>query len=141
MTEQNYANHAYAPRLAGAAAAGWAAGVIGALAAWWGYGWGVPVAAAGVLIAVLCLISISRVYTTRLQDRIIHLEEQLRAERLLTPAQVTRWHALDIKQVVALRFASDEEFGALVDRAADERLVPDAIKRAVITWRADLRRT
>ena len=44
---------------------------------------------------------------------------------------------LTVKQVVALRFASDGEFVALAARAASEGLAPDDIKKAVKTWRAD----
>jgi hypothetical protein len=46
-----------------------------------------------------------------------------------------------VKQVVALRFASDAELPALYDRALADRLTPDAIKRAVTQWRADRLRT
>lgn len=141
MSTQNYANHAHTPTLTLVAAAFWAVALIGFTAAWRGHVWGAPVGVAGLLLAALGLISISRVYTTRLQDRIIRLEEQLRAQRLLSPAQQARWGSLGIKQVAALRFASDHEFAALLDRAVDENLKPDAIKRAVTTWRADTSRT
>jgi hypothetical protein len=42
-----------------------------------------------------------------------------------------------VKQIVALRFASDGEFVALAQKAANESMTPDAIKRAVKSWRAD----
>jgi hypothetical protein len=42
-----------------------------------------------------------------------------------------------VKQIVGLRFASDGEFAALAQRAADESLTPDAIKRSVKNWKAD----
>ena len=65
----------------------------------------------------------------------------LRASTLLTPTQLSRWGELTPKQVVALRFAGDAEMSALFDRALADRLEPDAIKRAVATWRADTNRT
>jgi hypothetical protein len=141
MSTQSYENHAHQPVFTIVTAAFWAVGVIGFAAAWAGRPWGLTVGAVGLLLAMFCLISITRVYTTRLQDRIIVLEEQLRAERLLSPAQLAHWRALGVKQVAALRFASDAEFPALLDRIATESLKPDAIKRAVRQWRADWRRT
>jgi hypothetical protein len=48
---------------------------------------------------------------------------------------------LNKKQIAALRFASDEELGALLERAARENLAPKAIKAAVRTWRPDFHRT
>jgi len=44
---------------------------------------------------------------------------------------------LTIRQVIALRFASDDEFVALAQEAAEKNLAPDAIKQAVKKWRAD----
>ena len=74
---------------------------------------------------------ISRVYTVRLQDRIIMLEEKVRAAELLPAGQDAQLAKLSSKQIAALRFASNEEFGALLDRAARENLAPKDIKAAV----------
>jgi len=75
-----------------------------------------------------------REFALKAQDRAIRAEENLRhfvlTGKLLDPR-------LSVKQVVALRFAGDEEFAALAARAAQESLSPDAIKRAVEHWRAD----
>ena len=46
-----------------------------------------------------------------------------------------------IKHIAALRFASDAELPALIDRAIAEQLTPDQIKRAVKDWQPDLLRT
>jgi len=141
MSVQTYENHTHQPVFTAVAAAFWAVSVIGFAVGLTGREWGTMVGVAGLLLAMLCLISISRVYTTRLQDRIIALEEQLRAERLLSPAQLEQWRSLGAKQIAALRFASDAEFPGLLDRAVAEGLAPDAIKRAVRQWRPDRRRT
>ena len=141
MTPQTYATHAHRPIFTTVSAACWGVGFVGFVAALRGIPWGLPVGGAGVLLAVLCLISMSRVYTTRLQDRIILLEERLRAQRLLSAAQLTRWETLRVKQVVALRFASDAEFATLYERVLAEQLKPDAIKRAIEDWRGDYLRT
>ena len=91
--------------------------------------------------AILALLVISRTYITRLQDRIIKLEMRVRTTGLLTANQQGTLFRLTNKQIAALRFASDGELGALVERAARENLKPDDIKRAVKTWVPDLDRT
>ncbi len=91
--------------------------------------------------AVLTLILISRVYTTKLQDRIIRLEMRVRCASLLAPEQQRLLSGLSIKQVAALRFASDAELAALLERASREQLTPSDIKRAVTGWTADYDRT
>jgi hypothetical protein len=90
---------------------------------------------------VLVNISIERVYTTRLQDRIIMLEMKVRCAELLADAHEAQLAQLSPKQIVALRFASDAELAALLERAVRERLGPDDIKKAVREWRADPHRT
>lgn len=92
-------------------------------------------------LAVMALVSISRRYIIRLQDRIILLEMKVRCAELLPAGQEARLAELSPKQVVALRFASDAELGDLLDRAIGEKLSPKDIKRAIKTWRADLLRT
>jgi hypothetical protein len=89
-------------------------------------------------IAVLCLTFISRIYIVRLQDRIIRLEMQVRLARLGLDASFPR---LTVRQLVALRFASDAELPALVSRAITEHLSATDIKKAVRDWQADWLRT
>jgi hypothetical protein len=94
-----------------------------------------------MILALFELGWISRAYTVKLQDRIIMLEEKVRAAELLTAGQDAHLAKLGPKQIAALRFASDAEFGALLERAARENLPPKEIKAAVKTWRPDLHRT
>jgi hypothetical protein len=143
METQSYEHHAHSPTAA-------RVGFVLLLIAWiafalrWFYIGGAYTMALGVgclSLAVATLLYISRVYITRLQDRIIRLEMRMRGGALLTPEQQRLLSELDIKQVTALRFASDAELPALVERAARERLKPDEIKRAIRTWVPDLHRT
>ena len=100
-------------------------------------GWAVLALAAAVMV----LGYISRVYTVALQDRIIMLEVKVRAAELLTSGQDAQLAKLTAKQIAALRFAGDEEFGALLDRATRENLTPKEIKASIKNWRPDLYRT
>jgi hypothetical protein len=92
-------------------------------------------ALAGVVLSTLWLI---RVFALRLQNRIIRLEMHIRLARLGRERDLQR---LATPQIVALRFGSDAELPALIDRAIAENLAPDAIKRAVRDWQADHLRT
>jgi hypothetical protein len=83
-----------------------------------------------VIITALC----ARIFALRAQDRAIRAEENLRHYVLVGTLLDPR---VTIQQVIALRFASDEEFPALAQKAAADGMTPDAIKRAVTNWRAD----
>jgi hypothetical protein len=94
-----------------------------------------------LVAAVVVLVSISRSYIVRLQDRIILLEMKVRCAELLPAGHDARLLELSPKQIVALRFASDAELGELLDRAIRDKLQPKEIKRAIKHWREDLLRT
>ena len=85
-------------------------------------------------IAAILLFVFVRVFPLKAQDRAIRAEEQLRHYVLTGKLLDSR---LTMRQIVALRFASDAEFVALAQRAADQSMSPDAIKRDVKQWRAD----
>jgi hypothetical protein len=93
------------------------------------------------ILAVFELGWISRVYTVKLQDRIIMLEVKVRAAELLPAGADAQLTKLNSKQIAALRFASDGELGLLLERAARENLEPKDIKASIKTWRPDLYRT
>ena len=95
-----------------------------------------------VLTLAMFLVGwISRLYIVRLQDRIIMLEMKVRAAEVLPAGQDAALARLTKRQIVALRFASDEELGALLDRAVLENMTAKDIKAAVKTWRPDPYRT
>ena len=85
-------------------------------------------------IAAILLFVFVRVFPLKAQDRAIRAEEQLR-HYVLTGKLLDR--RLTMRQIVALRFASDGELSALAQRAVEQSMSPDAIKQAVKEWRAD----
>ena len=85
-------------------------------------------------ICSLLMAFLLRIFALKAQDRAIRAEENFRhfvlAGKPLDPR-------LGVLQIVALRFAPDDELVPLARRAADESLTPDLIKRSVKNWRAD----
>ena len=84
--------------------------------------------------AMVLLFFFCRVFPLKAQDRAIRAEENLRHFALTGKLLDKR---LSVKQIVGLRFASDGEFVALAEKAANESISPDDIKRAVKSWRVD----
>jgi hypothetical protein len=92
-------------------------------------------------IGVLLVTLFSRLMAVTVQDRVIRLEERLRLRALLPADLQGRIDDFSVKQLVAMRFASDGELPALARKVLDERLEDQkAIKRLVKNWRADYQR-
>lgn len=89
-----------------------------------------------VLLAFILLFMFYfiRSFALRAQDRAIKSEEKLRYF-ILTGKSIS--NKLTTRQFVGLRFAPDDEFVALVDKAVIENLSEIDIKKAIINWRAD----
>ena len=143
MATQTFETHRHNPWPSGLAFAFLVLAVVAFALRWFGIGGRLMFASGlGALLAVnLVLIAVSRTYTTKLQDRIIKLEMKVRCAPLLSPAQRAAFERLSKPQIVAMRFASDAELPALLERAEQEQLSPDQIKRAIKNWVADLDRT
>jgi hypothetical protein len=96
--------------------------------------------AALLVLVSLILISIffhARIFALKAQDRAIRAEENLRHLVLTGKLLDSR---LNIHQVIALRFASDEEFPSLAQKAADGNLSNKEIKKQIVNWREDRHR-
>jgi len=87
-----------------------------------------------LFICGLLLFWYARTFAVTVQDRAIRSEENLRHYILAHKPLDSR---ITMSQVIALRFAPDDEFLVLADRAAREDLTNDEIKRAIKNWRPD----
>ena len=93
-----------------------------------------------IVLAFVILLFIGamlRTYALKAQDRAIRAEESLRYFILTGKAIDAR---LRMGQIVSLRFASDDEFVALAEKAATEGLSGKQIKQLIQQWRPDYRR-
>jgi fatty-acid desaturase len=79
----------------------------------------------------------ARSFALKANDRAIRAEENLRHFILKGTALPT---GLSLNQIVALRFAADEEFPALALKAKAESLSGSAIKKLITNWKADYER-
>lgn len=96
--------------------------------------------AENVLMAVaFVILSIAaRLQALKAQDRVIRLEERLRFKELLPADLAEKAVNLRTNQLIALRFASDEELSALVQRTLNgEFQSTKEIKLAIKNWRGD----
>lgn len=75
-----------------------------------------------------------RSFALRAQDRAIRAEENFR-HYLLTGKPLNS--KLTIRQIIGLRFASDEEFPVLAEKSVAENLLEKEIKQQIKNWKAD----
>lgn len=87
-----------------------------------------------IFIVLICLFFYARLFALRAQDRAIRAEENFR-HYILTGKPHDK--NLRLGQIIALRFASDEEMPVLAKRAVEEKLSQKQIKQAIQNWRAD----
>jgi hypothetical protein len=88
-------------------------------------------------LAFLVAVFKIRIYSLKVQDRVIRLEEQIRLQRVLPAALQARTGELSEKQLVALRFAPDAELPALVEKALANNWDNKTIKQNIVNWRPD----
>lgn len=89
-----------------------------------------------LIVAILFVLIAwyARTFALKAQDRAIKAEEALRYYIMTGKALPTE---LKMGQIIALRFASDSEYLALLERAIKENLSNKEIKLAIQNWKAD----
>ena len=99
----------------------------------WRTGWSVILA-----IGIVAGLGGLRIAALIVQSRLIRLEMMLRLRSVLPPDLAARASELRVRQLVGLRFASDDELPALVQRCLSGELrSADQIKREVKNWQPD----
>ena len=92
-------------------------------------------------VALILLFFVARVMALTVQDRVIRLEEQLRMRALLPADLQPHIGEFTVKQLIALRFASDNELPTLARKMLDKKIEDQkSIKKLVQHWRADYQR-
>lgn len=87
-----------------------------------------------VSFIMLFMFYFLRTFALKAQDRAIGAEEKLRYF-ILTGKSLS--NKVTTRQIVGLRFASDEEFPTLVEKAENEKLSEKEIKKLIKNWKAD----
>jgi hypothetical protein len=93
-----------------------------------------------ISIAILLVSLMARMYATKNQDRIIRLEMRQRYFEMTGKSFAEKESQLRLGQIIALRFASDEELLNLMEKAIVEKLKSNEIKQAIRNWQADTNR-
>lgn len=100
----------------------------------WAYPAYTTVMAVVLAIALYLLAFKVRLYSLKVQDRLIRLEERLRLQGQLAPEEIAR---LSASQLIGLRFAGDGEVAELARKALAGNWTQKQIKAAIETWRPD----
>ena len=87
-----------------------------------------------ISIVLIILYWYARRFALVAQDRAIRAEENLRHFILTGKPFDSR---LRMSQIIALRFAPDDEFPALTKKAVEEKLKSKEIKTVIQKWKAD----
>jgi hypothetical protein len=88
------------------------------------------------LAAVVALFRM-RTYPLKVQDRVIRLEERIRLQALAPAEWHTQIYRLNEDQLIALRFAADDEVVELAKQALEHNLNRKQIKERIRDWRPD----
>jgi len=101
----------------------------------------------GRLVAVIVTLGVflamvgARRQAVGVQDRVIRLEERLRMRQLFHDDLANRIPEFTTRQLIALRFASDEELPGLARKVLAENISDQkTIKQLIQNWRADHQR-
>lgn len=88
-------------------------------------------------VAIAALAFTTRVYALKNQNRMIRLEERVRMMQVLPPDLRARIPELKTRDLIALRFCSDDQLPELTRSVLAGECSGDEIKKRIHTWRPD----
>jgi hypothetical protein len=87
-----------------------------------------------VSVIFLFLFFFCRIFALKAQDRAIRMEENFR-HYLITGKTLDP--KLTIRQIIGLRFASDDEYIDFCKKAVEKNMSEEEIKKSIINWKGD----
>ncbi|WP_313268700.1 DUF6526 family protein [Epilithonimonas vandammei] len=90
-----------------------------------------------VFLILFLAVMLRQHYALGNQNRIIRLEFKQRYFELFGKRSDPVEEQLNFGQIAGLRFAGDDEFKILLNRALTEKLSEDDIKKSIEVWRSD----
>lgn len=90
-----------------------------------------------IFLFIYLALMVRQHYALGNQDRIVRLEFKLRYFALFGKSSDEVETQLSFGQIAALRFAYDDEFRILVEKALQQNISADEIKKSITNWKAD----
>ena len=90
-----------------------------------------------IFLLIYLAFMVRQHYALGNQNRIIRLEFKQRYFEIFNKRSDEIAKKLNFGQIAALRFAYDDEFKMLLNRALNENISGDEIKKSITKWRAD----
>lgn len=90
-----------------------------------------------IFLILFLAVMVRQHYALGLQNRLVRLEFKQRYYEIFNVRSDKVEEKLKFSQIAALRFAYDDEFKILLEKALKENLSGDEIKKSIQNWRAD----
>lgn len=90
-----------------------------------------------IFLILFLAIMVRQHYALGIQNRLVRLEFKQRYYEIFNLRSDKVEEKLKFSQIAALRFAYDDEFKILLEKALKENLSGDEIKKSIQKWRAD----
>ena len=93
-----------------------------------------------IFLFIYLVLMVRQHYALGNQNRIVRLEFKLRYFELFGKSSDDVESKLSFGQIAALRFAYDDEFKVLLEKAVQQNFSADKIKKAITQWKGDYNR-